>query len=143
MKPRMSGIADDARGLDDTGKCVQRLHVALETGLLPRCEIEVVHAELAGLGEQRVVDIGDVANALDRVAHVDQASLQHVVDDERRGMTEMRRVVRRDATGVHRHLFVGFEWYDGPPSRVVETHAQPNVLGSWRIPVSLGATRVL
>ena len=102
-----------------------------------------MHAELTRLGEQRVVDIGDVAHALHRVAHVDQPPLQHVVDDERGRMTEVRGVVRRDAARVHRHLIVGFEWNNGAPSRVVETHGQPNALGSLRIPVSFGATRVL
>ena len=66
MKPRMSGIADDARGVDATGQRVERLHVALEAGLLAGRQVEVVDAELAGLGEQRVVDVGDVAHALAR-----------------------------------------------------------------------------
>ncbi len=64
MKPRMSGMADEARGVGGDRERVQRLHVALEAGLLPRGQVEVVHAELAGLGEQRVVDVGDVAHAL-------------------------------------------------------------------------------
>ncbi len=113
MNPRMSGIADDARGDRRDRERIERLHVAFEAGLLARGQIEVVHTELAGLGEQRVVDVGHVAHALHRVAHVDQPSLQHVVGDERGRVTEMGGVVRRDAARVHRHLIVGFEWYDG------------------------------
>ena len=69
-------MADDARGARRHRQRVERLHVALEARLLAGGEVEVVHAELARLGEQRVVDVGDVAHALDRVAHVDQAPLQ-------------------------------------------------------------------
>jgi hypothetical protein len=58
---------------------VERHHVALEPGLLTGREVEVVHAQLARLGEQRIVDVGDVAHALDGVALVDQPPLQHVV----------------------------------------------------------------
>ena len=94
MKPRMSGIADEARGADATGSAFERDHVALEAGLLAGRQIEVVHAELARLGEQRVVDVGDVAHALDGVARVDQTALQHVVRDERRRVPEMGGVVR-------------------------------------------------
>ena len=65
MKPRMSGIADEARGVDATGSALSAVHVALEARLLTGGQIEVVDAELARLGEQRVVDVGDVAHALD------------------------------------------------------------------------------
>ena len=122
MKPRMSGIADDARGDDGDRECVERLHVALEAGLLAGREIEVVDAELAGLGEQRVVDVGDVADTAHRVAQVDQAALQHVVGDERRRMAEVRGVVRRDPARVHQHVVVRLERHDRPPRRVVELH---------------------
>ena len=122
MKPRMSGMADDARGVAAHRQHVERLHVALEAGLLAGGEVEVVHAELAGLGEQRVVDVGDVAHARDRVAEVDQPALQHVVGEERRGVTEVRGVVRRDAARVHRHVRARLERHDGLPGRVVEAH---------------------
>ena len=117
MKPRMSGIADDARGVDETGSALSAVHVALEAGLLAGGEIEVVHPELAGLGEERIVDVGDVADALHRVATVDQPALQHVVGDERRRVTEMRRVVRRDPARVHQHVVVGLEGNDRPAGR--------------------------
>ena len=64
MKPRMSGIADEARGLAATGSAFSASMSRIEAGLLPGGQVEVVHAELAGLGEQRVVDVGDVAHAL-------------------------------------------------------------------------------
>ena len=131
MNPRMSGIADDARGDDDDRQCVERLHVALEAGLLAGGEIEVVHPELAGLGEQRIVDVGDVADAAHRVAPVDQPALQHVVGDERRRVTEMRRVVRRDPARVHQHVVVRLErqrWPAAPcrtaASAVLGTHSE-------------------
>ena len=73
---------------------VQGHHVALEASLLAGRQIEVVDAELARLGEQRVVDVGDVADALHGVALVDQTALQHVVGDERRGVPEVGGVVR-------------------------------------------------
>ena len=94
MKPRMSGIADDARGVDATGSALSASMSRLEPGLLAGRQVEVVDAELAGLGEQRVVDVGDVAHARDRVAAVDQPALQHVVGEERRGVAEVGGVVR-------------------------------------------------
>ena len=149
MNPRMSGIADDARGVDETGNALSAVHVALEAGLLAGGEIEVVHPELAGLGEERIVDVGDVADALHRVAPVDQPALQHVVGDERRRVTEMRRVVRRDPARVHQHVVVGLERHDGLPRGVVQLHGPgthsegATTRGSRLIPVSFGATRVL
>ena len=144
MKPRMSGIADDARGATATGQCVQRNHVAFEPGLLAGREVEVVHAEFTRLGEQRVVDVGDVADAANRVAHVDEPTLQHVVGDERRRMAEVGGVVRRDPAGVHEHVIVRLERDDGAPRGVVELHQPASTTrGSRLIPVSFGATRVL
>ena len=66
----------------------------------------------AGLGEQRVVDVGDVAHARHRVAAVDQPALQDVVGEERRGVAEVGGVVRRDAARVHEHV-TGLERHDG------------------------------
>ena len=51
----------------------------VEAGHLLRGQVEVVDAELAGLAEDAVVDVGDVADALRLVAEVAQAALQHVV----------------------------------------------------------------
>ena len=120
MNPRMSGIADDARGRRRHRQRVERLHVGLEAGLLPGRQVEVVDAELARLGEQRVVDVGDVAHARHPVAEVDQPALQHVVGEVRRGVPEVGGVVRRDAARVHQHVLGRFERHDRPAGRVVE-----------------------
>ena len=100
MKPRMSGMADEARGVLKHGQDVERVHVPVEPGLLGGGQVEVVHAELAGLGEQRVVDVGDVAHALGVVAEVAQAALQHVVEQVDGGVAEVGGVVGRDAARV-------------------------------------------
>jgi hypothetical protein len=105
-------------------------HVTLEASFLTGGQIEIVDAELARLGEQRVVDVGDVADALDRVALVEQMTLQDVVRDERRRMPEVGCVVGRDPAGVHEHVLVGLERDDRLARRVVETeagHAQPSI----------------
>ena len=53
MKPRMSGMADVARGSLKHGQHVERRHVVVEARHLAGGQVEVVHAELAGLGEER------------------------------------------------------------------------------------------
>ena len=101
-------------------------------------------AEFAGFGKQRVVHVGDVADATHRVAVVDQTALQHVVGDERRRVAEVRGVVRGDPAGVHQHVVVRFERNDGAPRCVVELHHPASTTrGSFLIPVNFGATRVL
>ena len=134
MNPRMSGIADDARGRRRDRQRVERRHVTLEARFLAGREIEVVHAELAGLGEQRVVDVGDVADALHRVATVDQPALQHVVGDERRRVAEVRGVVRGDPARVHQHVVVGLERHDGLPCGVVQLHGRGHSFGGVNSP---------
>ena len=85
MKPRMSGMADDGPRLDcSTGRTSSASMSRVEAGHLGGGQVEVVHAELAGLGEERVVDVGDVAHAARVVAEVAQPALQHVVGDVRR-----------------------------------------------------------
>ena len=49
MKPRMSGIADVARGSLKHGQHVERVHVAVEARHLAGGQVEVVHAELRAL----------------------------------------------------------------------------------------------
>jgi hypothetical protein len=103
-----------------------------------------VDTEFSRLGEQRIVDVGDVADAAHRVAHVDQAALQHVVGDEGRRMAEVGGVVRRDPAGVHQDVVVRFERHDGTSCGVVELHhSATTARGSRLIPVSFGATLVL
>jgi hypothetical protein len=137
-------------------KSVQRLHVALEPRLLAGGEIEVMHTELTGLGEQRIVDVGDVAHAPHRVAHVDEATLQDVVVDEGGRVPEVGGVVGRDAARVHQHLRARLERHHRSACRVVQPHrhepdatawessgAALGARGSRRMPVSFGATLVL
>ena len=161
MNPRMSGIADDARGVAATGSTLSADHVAVEPGLLAGGEVEVVHAELAGLGEQRVVDVGDVAHALHRVAEVDQPALEDVVEHERRRVAEVGGVVRGDPARVHQHVRVGLERHHRLAGGVVQAHVtrsapapcrrprrgaavrRPASVGLILMPVSFGATRVL
>ena len=117
MKPRISGIADEARGVEATGRALRATMSRSKPGFLGGGQIEIVHAELASFGEQGIVDVGDVADALDGVAFVDQMALEQVVGDERRGVTEVRGVVRGDPARVHQHVLVRFEWHDlGPRS---------------------------
>ncbi len=101
---------------------VQRVHVGVEARLLLGGEVEVVHAQLAGLGEQRIVDVGDVAHARHAVTEVDQPPLQHVVGEVRRGVAEVGGVVRRDAARVHQHVFGRLEGNHGAARRVVQAH---------------------
>ena len=68
MKPKMSGIAEVARGSRVGGQQSEGLHVRVEAGDLSRGEVEVVHAELACLAQDVVVDVGYVAHAQGAVA---------------------------------------------------------------------------
>ena len=70
---------DEAADVGDGRRCarlaparqqIEGQHVGLEARCLGRREIEVVHTERAGLGEDGVVDVGDVAHALRVVAGV-------------------------------------------------------------------------
>ena len=102
MNPRMSGIARGGPRLGPRRDHVEAIHVGVEAGQLGRREVEVVHAELAGLGQDAVVDVGDVADAPRVVAEVAQASLQDVVGQVGGGVAEVGRVVRGDPARVHR-----------------------------------------
>ena len=82
-------MADVARGSLKRGQQVERLHVGVEAGHLLGRQVEVVDAELAGLAQDVVVDVGDVAHALRLVAEVAQPPLQHVVGDVGGGVAEV------------------------------------------------------
>ncbi len=107
-----------AEGLQD----LERRHVLLEPAHLRRGQVEVVDPELAGLGQDGVVDIGDVADATNVVPEVDQPSLQHVVLEVDGGVAEVGRVVGRDAARVHRHQPARLEGHHVLAGRVVEPH---------------------
>ena len=84
------------RGTGDT----QQFHVALETvGLLGGQRLPW-HVLLLGLGEQMIVDVGDVAAHLDGVPGQTQDPGGHVGPDERGGVTQMRGVIRGNAADV-------------------------------------------
>ncbi len=96
-------VVDGRRGpgLAEGGEHAQGLHVAVELGHLPGGQVEVVHAHLAGLAQQVVVDVGDVAHAQGAVADVAQPALEDVVEEVGGGVADVGGVVRRDAARVH------------------------------------------
>ena len=55
-------MAEVARGSRYAGQEAQRVHVGVEAGHLLGRQVEVVDAELAGLAQDVVVDVGDVAH---------------------------------------------------------------------------------
>ena len=97
-------------------------HVVVEAGDLGRGQVEVVDAELAGLPEDRVVDVGDVAHAADLVAEVEQAAGEDVVGDVDGGVAEVGGVVGRDAARVHRDRRTGLEGHHLPTGGAPEAH---------------------
>ena len=80
------------------------------------------HAELAGLGQDRVVDVGDVAHHAHLVAELLEPADEEVVGEVRGGVAEVRGVVRRDAAHVHAHDRRRLERHDRAPRGVVEAH---------------------
>ena len=94
-------MAEVARGSLASRQQAERLHVVVELGHLGGGQVEVVDAELAGLAEDVVVDVGDVAHAAGVVAPVAQAPLEDVVGEVDRGVADVGGVVRRDAARVH------------------------------------------
>ncbi len=137
MNPRMSGIADVARGSEKHVQQTERGHRRVELRHLLGCQIEVVHADLARLAQNVVVDVGDVAHALRVVTDVAQTALQHVVSEVGRNVADVRRVIRRDAARVHRDRRPGSELDDGLTRRVEQLH------GHASMPVRRTAARVL
>ena len=87
-------------------------------------EVEVVHPEAAGLAQDVVVDVGDVAHAARIVAEVAQPPLQHVVGEVDGGVADVGGVVGRDAARVHRHDRTGYEGDDLAARGVVQPHGR-------------------
>ena len=104
------------------GQQVEQPHLGVEARHLLGRQVEVVHAELAGLAQDVVVDVGDVAHAPGLVAGVAQPALQHVEIEVDGGVTEVRGVVGRDAARVHRHQRPGLEGHHLAARRVVQPH---------------------
>ena len=99
----MPSIDSVARRLGERRAGVERIHVGAEAGELGLGQLEVRNAELPGLREDRVVDVGDVAHHADVVPELLEAADQQVVGEVGRGVAEVRGVVRRDAADVHAH----------------------------------------
>jgi hypothetical protein len=88
----------------------------------------VVDLEFPGLGEDRVVDVGDVADHAHGVAEVLEPSDEEVEGEVGEGVAEVGGVVWRDAAHVHRHLGPGLEGHDLAADGVVEPHGAPGLL---------------
>ena len=101
---------------------VDQLHVAIELGHLLGREVEVVDAQFARLAQHVVVDVGDVAHAARLVTGVAQSSLQEVEAEIDVGVTEVRRVVRRDAAAVDGDERARLEGVHAAARGVVELH---------------------
>ncbi len=112
MKPRMSAMAEVARGSLQRGQQAERGHVGLEAGGLGRGQVQVVHAQLAGLAQDVVVDVGQVPHAAGLVAPVPEAALEDVVGQVGGGVAEVTGVVGRDAARVHEHDRARLEGHD-------------------------------
>ena len=112
-------------GLGRGGPGIEVLHVAVEPGHLGRGQLQEVHAEIAGLGQDRVVHVGDVAHHLHLVAEVLETADQQVVGQVGVGVAEMSAVIGGDAAHVDPHLRGGrgrLEGHHGPPRGVVQAH---------------------
>ena len=71
--------------------------------------------------ENGLVDVGHVLGVSDATATGFQEPREHVEDEERPGVTEVRRVVRGHAADIHRRdLALGTERIGAPPPCVVE-----------------------
>ena len=110
MKPRMSGMADVARGSLHASSMPSASMSSSKRRISAAAEIEVVHAELAG-GLRRSRSSTSVMLRTQWVSwpQVAQPALQHVIGDECRGVAEMRGVVGSNATRVERHHWPGRE----------------------------------
>ena len=100
-------------GLGERRTRAERLHVGAEAGQLGLGQLEVGHAELAGLGEDGVVDVGDVAHHAHLVTELLEPADEEVVGEVGGGVAEVRGVVRRDAADVHAHDRADLERDDG------------------------------
>ena len=83
---------------------------------------EVTNAEFPGLGEDGVVDVGDVAYQLHLMAKILEPADQEVIGEIGVRVAEMGGVVRGDTADVHLHLVSRFERDDLPAGRVEELH---------------------
>ena len=96
-------------------------HVLEEQPLLAPAEIAPADAVARGPLEDRLVDIGHVLRVSDATATGFQEPREHIEDEERPGVTKVRRVVRGHAADIHRRdLALGTERIGAAPPCVVE-----------------------
>ena len=86
---------------------VKGRHFGKEGGEVPVSQLQVVLAELAGLAQEVVVDIGQVLNIGHVVAEVLEIPMQDVEADVGEGVTKMARVVRGNAADIQAHGGIG------------------------------------
>ena len=98
--------------LGDRGAHPERVHVGAEARQLRLGELEVGHAELTRLRQDRVVDVGDVADHAHVVAELLEPADEEVVGEDRGGVAHMRGVVGGDAADVHAHDRPDLERHD-------------------------------
>ena len=122
IRSRMSSIDSVALGSCDRRPGVERGHVGVEPGDLLGGELEEVDAELPRLRQDRVVDVGDVAHHVDRVAEVLEAADEDVVGEVGGGVAEVGGVVGRDAADVDADVSAGSNGTTGTPAGVVQPH---------------------
>ena len=115
-------------GLRNRRAHLERLHVAVETRHLRFGQLEVRHAELTRLRKDRVVDVGDVAHVAHGVTELFEPTDENVVGQVRGRVSEVGRVVRRDATHVHAHRGRRIEGNNRPPRSVVQTQTHERTL---------------
>ncbi len=116
----ISSIVSVARGSAIGGRMPSASMSDAEPRDLRLGELEVRDAELAGLRQDRVVDVGDVADHPHLVAELLEPAGEDVVGQVRRRVAEVGRVVRGDPADVHPHDVLGRERHDHPPRGVVE-----------------------
>jgi hypothetical protein len=100
----------------------QRLHVGAEELGLPFRECNPVLAGRLGPLEQRVVDVGHVLHVADLVAGRAPGPTEQVEGDVRRGVAQVRGVVRRDPADVHARRAVGAARDDRTHGGVMDPH---------------------
>ncbi|SHV94529.1 Uncharacterised protein [Mycobacteroides abscessus subsp. abscessus] len=98
----------------------QRRHVLPEELGLAVAEVAPVDAVARGPLEQRVVDVGDVLHVVDVVPGVEPVPVHQVERQIGGGVTQVRGVVRRNATDVHGGLRAGRDRPDLTVGGVVE-----------------------
>ena len=110
--------------LVEDGSGVEGNHVAVEASGLGCSKLKKVDTKFASFGQDRIVDVGDVANKLHRVAEVFKPPDQQVVGEVGVGVSEVGRVVGRDATDVHLDLGSRLKRDDGLARGIEELHGR-------------------